>query len=116
MVSDDPHDSGAPSRRAFLVSAGAAVAAAGIAVATTLTHAPALLGLSRKSGPRVTGGWVNENAVAGHRLRDGAPMPTPRRTVRVPVVIVGGGIAGLSAAWQLDRRGFRDFVLVELER
>ena len=42
----------------------------------------------------------------------------PRRAarVRVPVVIVGGGIAGLSAAWQLDRRGFRDFVLLELER
>jgi glycine/D-amino acid oxidase-like deaminating enzyme len=30
-------------------------------------------------------------------------------------VIVGGGIAGLSAAWQLDRHGFHDFVLLELE-
>jgi glycine/D-amino acid oxidase-like deaminating enzyme len=33
----------------------------------------------------------------------------------VPVVIVGGGIAGLSAAWRLTRRGFRDFVLLEME-
>ena len=30
-------------------------------------------------------------------------------------MIVGGGIAGLSAAWQLERSGFRDFVLFELE-
>jgi phytoene dehydrogenase-like protein len=29
---------------------------------------------------------------------------------------VGGGISGLSAAWQLERRGFRDFALLELER
>jgi glycine/D-amino acid oxidase-like deaminating enzyme len=36
--------------------------------------------------------------------------------VRVPVVIVGGGIAGLSAAWQLERGGFRDYVLLEMER
>jgi hypothetical protein len=43
-------------------------------------------------------------------------MPAPRRTVRVPVIIVGGGIAGLSAAWQLDRRGFPDYVLLEMER
>ena len=29
-------------------------------------------------------------------------------------MIVGGGIAGLSAAWRLDKRGFRDFVLLEM--
>jgi hypothetical protein len=86
------------------------------AVASRFTNAPALLGLDRKAGPRITGGWVNESAAVGHRLRDRAAMPAPRRTVRVPVVIVGGGIAGLSAAWQLERRGFRDFVLLEMER
>ena len=30
-------------------------------------------------------------------------------------MIVGGGIAGLSAAWRLEKRGFRDFVLLEME-
>jgi glycine/D-amino acid oxidase-like deaminating enzyme len=30
-------------------------------------------------------------------------------------VIVGGGIAGLSAAWWMMRNGFRDFVVLELE-
>ena len=35
-------------------------------------------------------------------------------TEKVPVVIVGGGIAGLSAAWRLRKRGFTDFVLLEM--
>src|SRR5439155_240305 len=43
-------------------------------------------------------------------------FPTPERPARVPLVIVGGGIAGLSAAWRLDKRGFRDFVIVEMEQ
>ncbi|UWZ85857.1 flavin monoamine oxidase family protein [Occallatibacter riparius] len=47
-------------------------------------------------------------------LRDRAAFPTPKRTERVPVVIVGGGIAGLSAAWRLQKRGFHDFVLLEM--
>ena len=31
------------------------------------------------------------------------------------VVILGGGIAGLSAAWTLERAGFTDFLILELE-
>lgn len=30
------------------------------------------------------------------------------------VVIVGGGMAGLSAAWRLAKKGFRDFVILEM--
>jgi glycine/D-amino acid oxidase-like deaminating enzyme len=115
-MSEREPDASRTSRRTFLVTAGATIAAAGAVVGAKLSGAPALLRLSRKSGPRVTGGWVNESAAAGHRLRDRVRQPPPRRTVKVPVVIVGGGIAGLSAAWQLHRRGFRDFVLLELER
>src|SRR5262249_52934559 len=29
---------------------------------------------------------------------------------------VGGGIAGLSAAWRLNKRGFHDFVLLEMNQ
>jgi glycine/D-amino acid oxidase-like deaminating enzyme len=115
-MSDPGSDPARASRRAFLVAGAASVAAGGIAVAAAIGRAPALFGLARKSGPRITGGWAHESAATGHRLRDRAPMPAPRRTVRTAVVIVGGGIAGLSAGWQLDRRGFRDFVLLELER
>ena len=51
----------------------------------------------------------------GHKLRDRAPFAPAKQTIKVPVVIVGGGIAGLSAAWRLEKRGFRDFVLLEME-
>jgi glycine/D-amino acid oxidase-like deaminating enzyme len=113
--SEQPPKSTGPSRRTFLIAGGTAIAAAGVAVVAKFTRAPALLGLERKTGPRITGGWVNESAALGHRLRDRAPMPAPRRRVRVPVVIVGGGIAGLSAAWRLERNGFQDYVLLEME-
>src|SRR5260370_23594794 len=76
--------------------------------------APALL-LARKTDRPITGSFVNDPFAYGHRLRDHAAFRVPARQVRVPIVIVGGGIAGLSAAWRLDKRGVRDFVLLEME-
>ena len=63
---------------------------------------------------RITGAIVGASHRVGHRLREGA-FPAPQQTRDVPVVIVGAGIAGLSAAWKLARSGMRDFVLLELE-
>ena len=77
--------------------------------------APALIGLSCKAGRRIAGGFVFESQERGHRIRDHARFAAPKRTERVPVAIVGGGISGLSAAWWLEKRGFHDFVLLELE-
>jgi glycine/D-amino acid oxidase-like deaminating enzyme len=74
----------------------------------------ALVGLSLKSDPHIEGSFVNESFQAGHLLRDRASFPAPRRTEKTPLVIVGGGIAGLSAAWRLRKRGFTDFVLLEM--
>ncbi len=78
--------------------------------------APALLGLWRKTNRVVTGSFVNDSFPTGHRLRDHATFAAPKQQIRVPIVIVGGGMAGLNAAWHLDRRGFRDFVLLEMEQ
>src|SRR5947207_1238530 len=62
------------------------------------------------------GSIVGPSAGIGHRLRDGfRPVPAADRWQPVGVVIVGGGIAGLSAAWRLQRAGFDDFVVLELE-
>jgi hypothetical protein len=94
------------SRRAFIVAAGAAGA--------TAVGAAALVGLTRKGGRPLAGGFVDDGSAAGHLLRDRARVPAVRRTTRVPLVIVGGGIAGLSAAWWLRRHGMHDFTLLEL--
>jgi protoporphyrinogen oxidase len=76
-----------------------------------------LVGLTAKGAERnVVGSFVNDGFALGHQLRDGTLASKPRQSVRIPVVIVGGGIAGLSAAWRFDKKGFRDFVLLEMER
>ena len=75
----------------------------------------ALAGLTRKSGSTIAGGFVHESQAIGHRLRDGAAFPAPRDERRVAIVIVGGGIAGLSAAWRLQKLGLTDFALLEMD-
>jgi glycine/D-amino acid oxidase-like deaminating enzyme len=74
----------------------------------------ALVGLSLKSEKQIAGSFVNESAAVGHLLRDRASFPPPKQTVKTPIVIVGGGISGLSAAWRLQKSGFHDFVLLEM--
>lgn len=75
----------------------------------------ALVGLTSKAGRPITGGFVHESQERGHLLRDRAPFAEPREVRRVPVVIVGGGIAGLSAAWRLEKDGLRDLVVLEMD-
>jgi hypothetical protein len=61
-----------------------------------------------------TGGIVGANSALGHAMRDGK-FPASSETAETGVVIVGGGIGGLAAARQFDRRGRSDFVLLELD-
>ena len=75
----------------------------------------ALVGLQAKAERPIPGNFANDSASVGHRLRDHSGQPAPRQTVRVPLVIVGGGIAGLSAAWRLQKKGFTDFLVLEME-
>lgn len=64
---------------------------------------------------RIEGALLGPSRERGHRLRDGV-LPVPSGPAeRVSVVIVGGGAAGLSAAWTLAGAGVKDFVLLELE-
>lgn len=78
------------------------------------TGSAALIGLSLKSEKKIEGSFVNDSFQMGHLLRDRAAFPPAQRTEKFQVVIVGGGIAGLSAAWRLRKRGFTDFVLLEM--
>lgn len=63
------------------------------------------------------GDLVGQSVDVGHRIRDGVRLtPSDDAWRDVSVVIVGGGVAGLVAAWRLTLAGFTDFVLLELER
>jgi phytoene dehydrogenase-like protein len=72
-------------------------------------------GCSRRSLPD-QGELLRTNFGIGHRIRDGhRPTVADDDFQDVGVVIVGGGVAGLSAAWRMLEAGFQDFVLLELE-
>jgi phytoene dehydrogenase-like protein len=49
---------------------------------------------------------------AGHRLRDTLTWPEPTETYDTDVLIAGSGVAGLTAAWQLGKRGIKDLMLL----
>ncbi len=67
-------------------------------------------------GERATAGILGGADMArGHALRD-RRFPEPEGSVEVvPLLIAGGGIAGLAAGWTLAEAGFEDFRLLELE-
>jgi Protoporphyrinogen oxidase len=59
---------------------------------------------------------VGANVKVGHLLRENRGWEVSEdRWESVKVAIVGGGAAGLSAAWKLRKENFDDFVLLELE-
>ena len=69
---------------------------------------------SRSSPP--PGELVGTGMPRGHTLiRDARELPAISRYERHRVIIVGGGIAGLSAAWELRRKGIDDVVVLELD-
>ena len=88
-------------RRSFIVSAGGA-GLAGLASAAGFLRWQEIAPAVRYPG-----------RVEGHLLRDRAQLPPPSRTIETDVAILGSGIAGLSAAWQLDRMGRRDYLLFD---
>jgi glycine/D-amino acid oxidase-like deaminating enzyme len=84
------------------------------------TAAPGLLGLAelgcRPPAAPVERMFVGQDPARGHLLRDGAIAAAPV-SERVPcdVLVVGGGVAGMAAAWRLHRAGATRVHVVELE-
>lgn len=67
---------------------------------------------------------LGANAKVGHLLRQGfnqglyakdGALLQPTETRMINTLIVGGGVAGLSAAWWLKKHGFHAFDLLELD-
>ncbi|HYI13426.1 MAG TPA: FAD-dependent oxidoreductase [Thermoanaerobaculia bacterium] len=83
---------------------------------TTFLGVPIAAAACRRRAPRLPpGDLVGASHELGHRLRPNGPPPRPSRWESHDVVIAGGGIAGLAAAWRLGAAGVRDVVLFDLE-
>ncbi len=59
--------------------------------------------------------WVGASHARGHRLRSSDALPAPAVQRQAAVLIVGAGIAGLSAARAFTQAGVDDVQLLELE-
>jgi monoamine oxidase len=95
----------APSRREFIKFVVAGSVAAGCPIDQTLLAAP-------ESKTPNTPLVHSEHFEICHQLRDGHPFERPDATRKAGIVIVGGGVAGLSAAYFL--RG-KEWLLLEKE-
>ena len=49
----------------------------------------------------------------GHFLRDRRALPPPSSEIKTDVVILGSGIAGLTAAWKLNKEGHQNFLMID---
>jgi protoporphyrinogen oxidase len=93
----------AVSRRTLIAGSVAGAAAIGVGAAALLPDDMTIAG--------TLGG---ADFKRGHTLRAGT-FPIASSVEKTRIVIVGGGVAGLSAAWALADAGLSDFRLVELE-
>jgi len=80
--------------------------------------APFALACRSESNARFPDGEiVGQSVNLGHLLRENQTFEAPADNWEtVKVAIVGGGVAGLTAAWKFRREGLNDFVLLELEK
>jgi monoamine oxidase len=99
------------SRRQCLSAAGALSASALLPGLSGCHHADA-----STLRPDLAGGWVGAQAERAHAWRDGKlPGATSSEPQRVHTLIIGAGVAGLSAARRLMVSGLDDFAVLDLE-
>lgn len=82
------------------------------------TAAPGLAGVvvGCREPPSVERTFVGQDPERGHQLRDGSIAAAPvSERIRCDVVVVGGGVAGMAAAWRLARAGQTGVHVLELE-
>lgn len=85
---------------------------------TALLGAPLAYQACARPAPELSweGGFVGSDPEVGHILRSlKGSLPEAQEKSETEVLIVGGGVAGLSAAWRLQREGMELFEVLELE-
>jgi len=95
------------SRRLFFkkVLAGSSVLAAGLYASCR----------PRDPVSHIKGSIVGANSAVGHLMRNISALPVPSRTVSTDVLIIGGGISGLSAKRWLHKQGHTNVMLIEMD-
>ncbi|MEO8877565.1 MAG: FAD/NAD(P)-binding protein, partial [Polyangiaceae bacterium] len=77
---------------------------------------PTALAACKRKPTTPPGEIVFRSEILGHRVRDHKLSDVPKDAwEKAKVVIVGAGVAGLSAAWRFRRAGFTDFTMLELD-
>jgi hypothetical protein len=64
--------------------------------------------------PPIAGEIVGANSDVGHLLRKAVQVPISREVEEYDVLIVGAGIAGMSAGWKLQKEGITNYKILEL--
>lgn len=107
----DQYEGPTASRREFLVQAGIGVGALMIGATGLPSCTPS------RSISHIQGGLVGANHQTGHKLRS---IPALHKLpiaeqLTTDVLIIGGGVSGLSARRWLHKQGVRDVLLVEMD-
>lgn len=69
---------------------------------------------SEKSAFKFSGQFIGPDIANGHRLR-GNDFPQYSNTKKIKVAIIGAGVSGLTAGWNLHRNDISDYRIFELE-
>jgi predicted NAD/FAD-binding protein len=64
---------------------------------------------------KISGKILGASSSIGHKLRFGN-FPQPTTFIKQDLVIIGGGISGLAAGYQLSKANFNNFTLLDLEK
>ena len=81
---------------------------------TAAACAPLVACAPRGDPPLPPGELQGSGLAIGHRLEKRA-FAAPAEVRSIPVLVIGAGIAGLSAGWKLQGAGFGDFLIAEME-
>jgi phytoene dehydrogenase-like protein len=114
------------SRRHWLMQATALASASGLGLSLSGCDRRESLGLSAGLPEHIQGRWLGPSVERAHAWRDGSlgatkgagglGVPAPVGDVRrVHTLVVGAGVAGLTAAHRLNTAGLEDLAIIDLE-